>query len=46
MRVSSNQQSLTFNAIQLAQWRCKTLNNRIKNITIITLEKKDIKFDC
>lgn len=44
MRVSSNQQSLTFNAIQLAQWRCKTLNNRIKNITIITLEKKDINF--
>ena len=32
MRVSSNQQNTNFKAIPLAQWRCKTLNNKIKNL--------------
>ena len=41
MRVSSNQQSINFNAIPLAQWRCKTLNNKIKNITIASFEPKE-----
>ena len=45
MKVSSNQQSkLSFNAISLAQWRCKTLNNKIKNINIVSFEPKDINF--
>lgn len=44
MRVSSNQENLNFHAIQLAQWRCKTLNNKTKNITIVALEKKDLNF--
>ncbi len=43
MRVLSNQQSLNFRAIPLAQWRCKTLNNKPKNITIINFEEKDLK---
>ena len=44
MRVSSSQQSINFNAIPLAQWRCKALNNKPKNITIVALEKKDLNF--
>ena len=44
MRVSSSQRSINFNAIPLAQWRCKALNNKTKNITIIAFEKKDINF--
>lgn len=44
MRVSSNQQNTKFSAIPVAQWRCKTLNNRIKNIMIVSFEKKDIEF--
>jgi hypothetical protein len=44
MRVSSNQQNTNFKAIPLAQWRCKTLNNKIKNITIASFEAKDINF--
>jgi hypothetical protein len=44
MRVSLNQQNLSFRAVPLAQWRCKTLNNKTKNITIVAFEKKDLKF--
>lgn len=43
MRVSSNQQ-ICFKAIPLSQWRCKTANNKIKNITITSFEKKDLPF--
>ena len=44
MRVSSNQQSINFNAIPLAQWRCKTLNNKTKDIVIIAFEENDLNF--
>lgn len=44
MRVLSNQQSLNFYAIPVSQWRCKTLNNKTKNITIVALEKRDLNF--
>ena len=44
MRVSSNQNNLNFKAIPIAQWHCKTMNNRTKDISIIAFEKKDLDF--
>ena len=44
MRVSSSQQNISFNAIPLAQWRCKTLNNKTKDVVIIALEQNDLSF--
>lgn len=44
MKVLSNQQGISFGAVPLAQWRCKTLNNKIKNVTIASFEPKDINF--
>ena len=44
MRVSSKQQNTSFNASPLAQWRCKTLNNKTKDLVIIAFEQKDLGF--
>ncbi len=44
MKINANQYNPNFRVRPLAQWRCKTLNNRTKNITIASFEKKDIKF--
>lgn len=44
MKVSSSQQNINFNAIPLAQWRCKTLNNKAKDVVIIALEQHDLSF--
>ena len=45
MRVSSSQQSINFQAIPLAQWRCNSANNKsIKQVTIVSLERRDKHF--
>lgn len=45
MRIQTNQQNINIKAKPLAQWRCKSaLNNTTKNITIVSLEKKDADF--
>ena len=44
MRVSSNQQNINFNAVPLAQWRCKTLDNKTKDVVIFAFEQNDINF--
>ena len=41
MRVSFSQQNINFHAIPISQWRCKTMNNKIKNITIASFEAKE-----
>lgn len=44
MKVSSNQQNINFNAIPLAQWRCKTFNNKTKDVVIVAFEQNDLNF--
>ena len=44
MQVSSNKSNVNFNAVSLAQWRCKTLNNKTKDVVIVAMEQNDLGF--
>ena len=45
MKVSSQKNyNLSFNARLLSQWRCCNAKNKIKNVSIVAIEKKDLPF--